>query len=383
MKLTASCTKLLSACERANHAVAKRSTLPILEMLLLKAENEYVLAEGTNCDWLIRKSCPATVEEPGAVCVSAKRLLAFLKAVDTEEVSIEAAEEKVKLTSGRVSVTLDGKPSSEFPTHEPIGGPAVFIGGSDFQRLVARTSYAVCKEKDRPTLLGLSLKTKNNDLDLEMCGADGWRVATAQTNGFSGELPFPVILPLAIAKELVSCYRDEGYDVSLVFARKERKDFRGNPLSIDTLAMAISGSVMIWFKCIEGTYPEYERVMPAHFTKQLTLDSNPVIHDIEMAGKISGKPEDLSIRMTVVPDELQWVMCHLDIVNDDQKISTSVPGELVGEPFTIGLDGAYLLDTLKALPRGQVQICVNTPEQPVGFAVAGDNSRHVLVSSKV
>src|SRR3954451_5536799 len=177
MELTVAKADLQKELQLCQGVVEKRSTIPILSNVLLRAADGRLQMAATDLDVTILSSCPARITTPGGVTIEAKRLFDIVRSLPDEDVHITLQENNSLLVdSGTAKFRLLGLPAEDYPTL-PTGNAteSYDIPLEELKTMVAKVKFAITHEDARFQLNGALLKVQ--PAKLEMVATDGHRMA--------------------------------------------------------------------------------------------------------------------------------------------------------------------------------------------------------------
>ncbi len=390
MKTTANRLQLLATCERAAHAAAKHATLPVLEYLLLDAEIDVLRITGTNLELYIRKSCATQATEPGTVGVPAKRLLAFLRAVDSEDVTIKyqaptttGVEHTASIVAGRHSVKLPALPKEEFPLITVPTGPQAIVNGAEYRRMVNDVAYAVCPDQSRPVLTGICAHIK--DERLALIAADGFRIAYTVTAKYFAdpEWPTELILPVKAAEELADIAKAEGATLTLTYHKVITGHLNGGEQFSNSIYV-LCGDTEVYMRCVNGHYPDYKQIIPESFANSLSVDPALLAKDIVMAAKATDR-KTCDTRIDLVRNGGTLYLGAAKILDETAtEFESDIPCVcLSGDSQAIALNASYILDVLRTLAKGaRLIISTNTAPKVALLQADGSETIHLIAPLK-
>ncbi|MCC7048208.1 MAG: DNA polymerase III subunit beta, partial [Alphaproteobacteria bacterium] len=270
MKLTIERAALLKALAHAQSVVERRNTIPILSNVLLEAAPGGLALTATDMDLAIAEQTAADVAMPGATTVSVHTLYDIVRKLpDGAQVEIATGDAEggdggqLGLRGGRSRFRLPTLPRDDFPMlGDNAELPHAFsLPASELKALIDRTRFAISTEETRYYLNGIYLHAaKNGDGTLRAVATDGHRLARAETALPSGAAGMPgVIVPRKAVAELYKLVQDSADPVAV-------------NLSNTKIRFALD-SVVLTSKLIDGTFPDYERVIPANNDKSMEVDS--------------------------------------------------------------------------------------------------------------
>ena len=336
MKLTLTRADLLKALEPAQRIVERRTTIPVLGNVLLAARGGTLLLRATDLDCELTAPCVAQVETEGALTVPAVRLYDIVRKLpDGASLTLEAAGDgHCKLRSGRSRFSLLSLPESDFPditagemTHHFAMEPEAL------KEIIAATSFAICADQTRYYLNGIHLHAGEADGApiLAAVATDSHRLAryhAALPEG-AGDMP-AIIVPRQAVGEIAR----------LVDKAKESVQVA---LSATKIRVTVEG-VEFRSKLIDGTFPDYQRILPRDNHKLATIDAEGLARAVDRVSSITGG------RRGVVKLALADRTLTLSVVNPDSGTAREeIEADYDGEPIEIGFNARYVGDALAAI----------------------------------
>ncbi|MGE0723169.1 MAG: DNA polymerase III subunit beta [Alphaproteobacteria bacterium] len=337
MKLTIERAALLRALGHVQSVVERRNTIPILSNVLMSAEKGKLSLAATDMDIEIVEAAGAEIQKPGKTTVPAHTLYDIVRKLrEGAQVQLESASEKGTLTlrSGRSTFTLATLPSEDFPALSGGDLPHKFtVEAEALRRLVDRTRFAISTEETRYYLNGIYLHAaKASDIQvLRAVATDGHRLARVEMplpEGASGMVG--VIVPRKTVTELRKLIDEVSEPVSIA-------------VSDAKIRFAFDDAVLT-SKLIDGSFPEYERVIPTQNDKIMEVTRQPFFEAVDRVS-------------TIASDKTRAVKLHVDpkglVLSATSPETGTAQEELeVGygaTPLEIGFNARYLLDILQQI----------------------------------
>jgi len=344
MKLIVAAKTLKDATTKVGKVVASRTTIPILSHVLVTAHpaREATIA-ATNLDQYVSVDVTAEVEAVGGVALPAGLLRAFASAApEGSDMRIEADETTATLSCGRRRAKVLVQPPDDFPAIAPPEGEPFFLDASAFAAVV----HAVSSEPSRYYLCGPYLDFSEDDT-LNIVATDGHRLGWRRLERPDGSDGAPsVILP----REAVDLLAAMTGPVKV--ALDDRK------------IVAIGGRETMVSKLIDGTFPDWRRVVPTDPKMLFEVDRETLeaaVRGVMILKNEAGKPS-VAVRITPADGEV----C-LEIAEDGNSASDIVKAEILGESHTFGCNGTYLASALAAFPEKaeRVTVCQDSKVGPI------------------
>src|SRR3954451_10768103 len=263
MRVTVERAALLKALGHVHRVVERRNTIPILSNVLLRADEGALRLKATDLDIEVTETIPAEISEAGSTTVPAYVIYDIVRKLsDGAQVSLEMTADtgQMQIRSGRSRFMLQDLPESDFPDLAAGDLPHRFtLAAADLKRLIEKTQFAISTEETRYYLNGIYLHTieVDGETKLRAVATDGHRLARIEMPAPEGSAGMPgLIVPRKAVAEIQKLVDDGGAEVKVELSTaKIRLTFDGGEASS-------AGGVVLTSKLIDGTFPDYQRVIP-------------------------------------------------------------------------------------------------------------------------
>ncbi len=370
MKLTIERSGLLKALSHIQSVVERRQTIPILSNVLIETSGDSVLLRATDNEIEISESVPAGVETQGSITVPAHKLYDIVKKLaDGAQIALALNVDTNQMTiqSGRSRFALASLPADGFPSMVKEDMPFHFdVAATDICGLIAKTGFAASVEETRYNLNGIYLHEKDGENGgLMAVATDGHRLACARVALPEGAKGMPgVIIPRKTIGELSKLAGELDGMVNVA-------------LSANQIRFTI-GDVDLASRLIDGTYPDYEKVIPMANDKVLEADASVLADVIERVSVVSEKSR--GIKLAINRGLLQVFAASADEGSAEDEMDATYDNE----PVEIGFNYRYLLDILAQVKGGTVQMRLTDGVSPVILKDgADDKALFVLMPMRV
>jgi len=372
MRVTIERSNLLKSLNHVHRVVERRNTIPILSNVLLKADGMTLEMKATDLDLEITETTAASVDQAGSTTVPAYLLYDIVRKLqDGAEVllSVDEGGQSMAVTSGRSRFSLQCLPESDFPDLTAGEFSHTFrVPSSDLKALIDRTQFAISTEETRYYLNGIFLHTieEGGDLKLRAVATDGHRLARSDVTAPAGSEGMPgIIIPRKTVGELQKLVDDP--DLSVTVELSEAK-----------IRFTIAG-VLLTSKLIDGTFPDYQRVIPSGNDKELTIDCVSFTAAVDRVSTISSE------RGRAVKLALDDGLLTLTVNNPDSGSATEeLPVGYKSDPLEIGFNARYLLDITAQFNTTEAVFMLADPGSPTLVRESGDESTvYVLMPMRV
>ncbi|HMO68890.1 MAG TPA: DNA polymerase III subunit beta [Novosphingobium sp.] len=341
MKATIERATLLKCLSHVQSVVERRNTIPILSNVLIEASSDGSLRiKATDLDLQVVETLGAvSVESPGATTVSAHLLFDIARKLpDGAQVSLDVADNRMTVKAGRSRFSLPTLPRDDFPDIVEGELPTSFeLPAATLAQLIDKTRFAISTEETRYYLNGIFLHV--SDDELKAAATDGHRLARftiARPDGAEG-MP-DVIVPRKCVGELRKLLDEQGDTRVLV------------DLSASKVRFTL-GSVVLTSKLIDGTFPDYSRVIPTGNDKLLRLDPRSFWEGVDRVATIATE-KTRAVKMALEPDRVT-----LSVTSPDNGTAAEeLPADYRAEGFEIGFNANYLKDILGQIEGDTVEL---------------------------
>ena len=346
MKATIERATLLRCLSHVQSFVERRNTIPILSNVLIEAEGDNSLkVMATDLDLQVVEHMDASVDSAGSITVSAHLLFDIARKLpEGSQVSLEAAENRMAVKAGRSRFSLPTLPRDDFPVIVEGDLPTSFeLPARTLAELIDRTRFAISTEETRYYLNGIFFHVSDEaEPVLKAAATDGHRLARFTLPRPEGAEGMPdVIVPRKAVAEL----------------RKLLEEAMDGNVQIDLSASKIrftlggEGGVVLTSKLIDGTFPDYSRVIPTGNDKLLKLDPKSFHEGVDRVATIATE-KTRAVKMGLDKDKVT-----LTVTSPDNGTATEeVPAEYGADGFEIGFNAAYLKDILGQIDSDNVEI---------------------------
>jgi DNA polymerase-3 subunit beta len=342
MELSVGKADLQKELQLCQGVVEKRSTIPILSNVLLKAADGRLQIAATDLDVTILSSCAARVTTPGGVTIEAKRLFDIVRSLPDEDVHFTLQENNsILVESGTAKFRLLGLPAEDYPTLPTVNvSDAYTIPLDELKTMVGKVKFAITHEETRFQLNGALLKVQPNKM--EMVATDGHRMALINfPSGISGKskkgTDLTILVPRKALDEILRL--EGGAEGTVQFGVSD------NQLFFE------AGDRRLLARMIDVNFPNYMEVISRDNDRRVMVDRERLLATIKRISLVANE-RTRAVRFDFAPGKLTVSSTNPEL-GDARE---TVPIDYAGQPFFVGLNAAYVMDFLSATDTPSVSL---------------------------
>jgi DNA polymerase III subunit beta len=367
MKFSIERATLLKALAQAQSVVERRNTIPILANVLIEAEGAKVSLRATDLDIEVVDHAAAMVERAGATTVSAVMLHEIVRKLPDGalvNLSEDAAAGRLTVTAGRSTFNLATLPKEDFPVMASSEYSTNFSAPAPvLRRLFDKAKFAISTEETRYYLNGVYMHVSQGDTGkvLRCVATDGHRLARIDAplpegaEGMAG-----VIVPRKTVGELRKLLDDD--DATIAVSVSETKVRFATP------------AITLTSKVIDGTFPDYTRVIPTGNTRRLEVDATEFAKAVDRVATVSSE-RSRAVKLSLDEDRLILSVNSPDSGAAEEELAVAYGDE----KLEIGFNAKYLLEIASQVDRENAVFLFNTSVDPTLMREGNDTSAVYVV----
>ena len=357
-------------------AVASRATLPVTQNVLLSADQSMLKMSATNLEIAMTTWVGAMIEKEGSITVPARLLTEFVNSLPNDKIDLELDQGSglLQISSGTSNAHINITEASEFPPIPTVDdGVAAEVDPLVLKSAITRVAFAAATEESRPVLTGVEMKLE--DSNFTMAAADGFRLAVHHGALLkSVSEPMSMIVP---ARTMTEVNR-------LIGEREEPVEILMTPAKGQVMFRVRGGdTVEIVSQLLQGTFPNYEQLIPQSYTTRAIMDLPTVLRAARTASIFARDGSNI-IRMHLMPAAADTEPPKVEISAKSEEVGDNQDlvdlDEIEGEEGKIAFNSRYLLDVLAVLEKGKVALETTTSSSPGVFKPTdSDDYIHVVM----
>jgi len=367
MKISIERSTLLKAVGQAQSVVERRNTIPILANVLIEAEGDTVSFRATDLDIEVVDKVAAKVERAGATTVSAVTLNEIVRKLPDGalvQLTDDGTSGRLTIEAGRSNFSLATLPREDFPVmasseyHANFSAPAPVL-----RRLFDKSKFAISTEETRYYLNGVYMHVSESDGGkvLRCVATDGHRLARIDADLPSGAEDMPgVIVPRKTVGEMRKLLDDDEAVIAVSVS--------------ETKVRFATPEITLTSKVIDGTFPDYTRVIPAGNTRKLEVDAQEFAQAVDRVATVSSE-RSRAVKLQLDEDRLILSVNAPDSGNAEEELAVAYHDE----KLEIGFNAKYLLEIASQVDRENAVFLFNSAGDPTLMREGNDTSAVYVV----
>ncbi len=358
-------TKLLEAVQKLQSAVGAKSSMPVLEGILISAEQGKITLIAYNLEMGMKKEIYAKCTEEGDIVINARLLAEILRKMNGLQVEISADDRlNCNIKSNDATFDIMGMAATDFPEIPTVSEVNSFeIEGKTLSQLKKGTSFAAAQtEGSKPILTGIDISVCEGFI--QFVAIDGYRMAIKREK-INIDRDFEFIVTSKAINEAVKLIEDENEAVKIKVGER-------------LISFNINGYDFI-SRLLEGEFVNYKKTIPPSFTQKVTVNTRDLINTIERVSLLISESFTTPVRCYF--NELNVIFT---CATSQGRATETFNTKLEGENFEIGLNNHYLLDALKAIEDENINILFNGSNAGVLITpIDNDNFKYMIMPMRL
>jgi len=328
-------------------AAGAKTTLPILNNVLIRADDGKVSLTTTNLNMAVVEYLPTSKAENGVITVPARLLTDFISALPSDEVTIKSEDSKVVITSGKYRSVINGTLADNYPELPGMDESKAVIfkmNVAEFKVGMAKVKLGASTDTSRPVLTGVNFHTNNGALYI--AATDGYRIIEERfIEKVSSEVKATV--PVSTINELLSALNDEAEEIEFLFDESQVR-FR-------------FGGIEMTSKLIDGSYPDFSNLIPDKVGCEIRVNRSELLRVVKIAALFSRGSGGAVI---CEADEETQKLVISSVANEFGENSSEIEAA-VKNKARIAFNSKYMIDAISCFDSEELFLGFNEKMQPV------------------
>ncbi|WP_069651074.1 DNA polymerase III subunit beta [Caloranaerobacter ferrireducens] len=359
MKIKVTQKELNKCINIVQKAITSKTTLPILNGILLEAEENTLKLTGTDLEIGIESKINCEVIEEGSIVIASRLFGDIIRKLPSLDVEIETDENNnVHITCGNSKFNIIGQPSIEYPQLPVVDDDiSLNIPKDLLKSMIKQTIFAAAQDEIKPILTGALLEVNNKRAAL--VALDGYRLAVKEIS-VSSDNNIKVVIPSKTLNEVSRILDDDDSDVKIMFTSSH--------------VLFDFGETVIISRLLEGEFINYRDIIRNEYKSRVKVNTRTVQESIERASLLAREGKNNLVKFTI-SDEKMIISSNSEIGNVHEEL----PIELEGNDIKIAFNSKYMLDALRVIDSEEIIMDFESNVKPCIMRPYGDNSYTYLV----
>ena len=371
MKISIERNTLLKLLSHVQNVVEKRNTIPILSNILISAKGNNITLSATDMDLSITETVNSTVIEEGSITTPAQTLYEIVRKIpDGNEIELIANNgNKLSVRSGKSKFSLLCLPKDDFPKIENMNLDNEFLLNSELlKKIIDKTRFAISNEETRYYLNGvyMHIVEEAGQKSLRAVATDGHRLAKIDVSLSNEKNNVPgVIIPKKTINEIRKLIEDYDGDIRICLN--------------ETKIIFYFDNIILSSKLIDGTFPDYEKVIPKNNDKELLVDTKLIYEAVDRVSTVSSE-KSRSVKFSILDNIISLSSNSAETGSGAEDIEVNYSGE----KMEIGYNAKYLLEIINQIESNKVKFKLFDASSPLIIEdPKEDNALYILMPMRI
>jgi DNA polymerase-3 subunit beta len=332
-----------------------KQTLAILGNMKVDVTDDEATFTASDLEIEVSTTVECNSDKVGSFTIPAKKMLEICNALSAHsEIKLTVVDSKVDITAGKSKVSLQVLPAADYPTMDGSSGNSpLSISIKELHNIINKTSFAMAYQDARHFLNGLHLCNDDGML-ISVC-TDGHRLAK-----YTSTVHFNESLSIIIPRKCVM-------ELNRILASFNSSSDHIAEFTVNNNSICIKlGEYIIISKLIEGSYPNFNKVIPESTKSKIIIDRSTFKNSLNIISKVVNQ-QYKGVKLTPSTDSLHLISSNTESeVGEDQ-----IDAQYDGEDISIGFNISYIQDVIDIIDSENIHICIN--DQNSGCILLGDS----------
>lgn len=360
MKLICNKQSLYEAVINVSKAVSDKSTIPSLEGIKMKLQNNILELTGYDLEIGIKTEISVKSEDVGEFIVNSRLLSDIIKRMPTEDILLEISSNmQVKISGGSTEYTVSAMTAEEYPELPEADSEDKFaVSQGILKDMIRQTIFAVSLTDTKPILKGELFEIQNGIFN--MVSLDGYRLAV-RTENINTANDYKFVVPSNALREVIKLLKEDDEENCIIYISKKH------------IIFDISG-YLVYSRLIEGEFHNYKGSIPNTCVTEVTVNTKEMIDCLERASLLINERVKSPVRCIFDNGQLN-LSCSTAIGKINDEINIDITGPMI----EIGFNCKFLLDPLKTITDDRVKFQMNGGNLPMKIVPLNSNNYTFLV----
>ena len=348
----------VSVCERVS---GKNLSLPVLNNILLEADDSGLKIVSTNLDLGVEIVIPVKIENNGKITVPAGILNSYLSNLSgNDKITLEVKDNNLVISTENNSTLIKSQPADDFPNIPKLKTDNVFsLPTIDFISGLKSVFYSCSLSNIKPEISSVYLYSNKANM-LTFTATDSFRLAEKKINYFFDNFG-PILIPFKTVVEIIRIFDEKDGNINIIFNKNQINIKKDNIVFVSRL--------------IDGVFPDYNQIIPKKFNTNIIIKKDVFINSLKLSGVFSGKLNEINLSINSGDDFFIIKTSN----NELGENMTKIPTKITGESVKISFNHKYIYDFLLNINSEDIMLKFSGEGKPLLIMGNNDNTFQYLV----
>lgn len=344
MRFTCEKSILQDGISTVQKAVTGKSTMPILNGIVLQTKGNEIILTGSDIDLSIETKVRADILEEGSIVIDAKLFGEIIRKLPNDTIHINTIENNsIEILCQKSRFSLIHMNAEDFPVLPNINENMIFsVSQRILKHMIRGTIFATAQDETRPVLTGVLLEINNKNLNL--VALDGYRLAL-RSEELRSDNTISAVIPGKTLNEVSKILEDDDKNVNITFTPNH--------------ILFSLGETKVISRLLEGEFIKYSSIIPTEFNLKAVAKRSELLHCIERASLMAKDSNTNLIKLSIEEDNMVITSnSQLGMVREEMSII------LQGQSLQIAFNSKYLIDVLKIMEEEEITMEFSSSVSP-------------------
>ncbi len=364
MKIVCTQTELLKSITTASRAIPTRTTLDILEYLLIDAHGGTINITGNDLQLCIITKAEGDIVEEGSICVSSKIFTDIIRKLPEGDICIESDEsQNILIECNKTKFNIGGRETREYPAPPEVKEENAFeISNFDLKEIVRKTIFSVTDNDANKLMAGEHFEIDGRNLTVT--ALDGHRIAVVKQTLDNDYGQFDAVVIGKNLNEIAKIYSSEKEDAS----EKTRISLSDKHIKF------VSSQTTIISRMVEGKYYNVKQMVSGDFDTILRINKKDFLDSIERASLLIRETDRRPVVIGIGEESIE-----LKITTTLGSMNEIVPVEMEGNEFLIGFNPKFIIEALRVIDDEMIEVKLVSSKAPMKIEAADGSYLYLIL----
>lgn len=358
MKIVCNKSDLVKSTNIVMKAVSSKTTMPILESILIEAENGYIKFTGNDMEMAIETIVKGEIEQEGTILVDAKMFYEFVRKMPSDEIIVKSDDNIITLTSGKSEIKLSLKDKDEFPAIKKIEkNNKITISQFTLREMIRQTIISISSNESSRLMTGELFEI--NDNEFKITSLDGFRISIRKVYLNESYSPVKVVIPGKTLNEIIKIINGDINDMVNIYFDDKHVLFEFD----DTIVLS---------RLIEGEYYKIDQMLSGDYETKVTINKSQLFGSIDRASLLIRDSEKKPIIFNINEENVK-VEINTSLGSMDENIDISKEGT----DIMIAFNPKFLMDALRVIDDEEINMYFINSKAP--FFIKDDEGSYIYL----